>query len=260
MKKRLAILSAVVLTSTLLLTVLYAQDRKARAKARAAALPFTNLTIQSIGRAGPLPISGWEFTPVDLNSGVGGNYIYAGWQRGDEPPITRIGFASFSQAQQDNPYPDWEWNANDLNRGAGGRFIYMFGSSGYLVGETTWSRSGCRLWQGISLRLREPAWSRLGSRSRKKVPFVPSPQAPQGEAACLRNCPENALDMRPGEAQRHLALGRHEVSFVVFPRTFFCSAMPQKMPGVWGQSPQLATRNPEFPHVLAAQRNICSNL
>lgn len=88
--------------------------------------PINNLTIQSIWERGPRSIQGWYFNPVDLNTGVGGAYIYAGWQRGNNHPITSLGFGTYSTSQQDNPWPGWNWNMNDLNRGAGGRFIYMF--------------------------------------------------------------------------------------------------------------------------------------
>jgi hypothetical protein len=95
-----------------------------------AADPIKDMAVQSLGRSGPQPIPGWEFHSVDLNSGVGGDYIYAGWQRGTDNPVTQVDFEAFGEAQGVNPRADWEWSPVDLNGGAGGRWIYMFWKRG----------------------------------------------------------------------------------------------------------------------------------
>jgi len=93
---------------------------------QADAQPIVNLTVQDLQSRGPKPVAGWTFSPVDLNTGVGGDYIYVGWQRGTSKPITRLSFGAYNRSQQGNPAPNWEWNPTDLNRGAGGQYIYMF--------------------------------------------------------------------------------------------------------------------------------------
>jgi hypothetical protein len=94
--------------------------------------PIKELTVQSLGRQGPQPVPGFEFSPIDLNKGVGGDFIYIGWQRGpvNDNPVTQIDFEAFREIQNDNPRGDWEWNPIDLNAGAGGRFIYLFWKKG----------------------------------------------------------------------------------------------------------------------------------
>lgn len=91
-------------------------------------LPFNELTVLDLTEKGPTNVPGWTFNSTDLNSGVGGDFIYVGYETGDDNPITSITFKSYDQSQQDNPMKtaDWEWNPIDLNRNAGGKFIYMF--------------------------------------------------------------------------------------------------------------------------------------
>jgi hypothetical protein len=92
--------------------------------------PIKDMAVQSLGRPGPQPIPGWHFHSVDLNTGVGGDYIYAGWQRGADDPVTEIDFEAFTESQGSNPRDGWEWSPVDLNAGAGGRWIYMFWKRG----------------------------------------------------------------------------------------------------------------------------------
>ena len=93
--------------------------------------PIVDITIQTRSSSGPRPIPDWDFSPVDLNKGVGGKYIYFGWKRGDEEDaVTHLGFGAYNDHQQDNPQPDYEWNRSDLNRGAGGAYIYTFWKHG----------------------------------------------------------------------------------------------------------------------------------
>ena len=82
--------------------------------------PIKELAVQSLGQPGPQPVPGFEFNPVDLNKGVGGNFIYIGWQRGpvNDNPVTQIDFEAFREIQNVNPRGDWEWNQLDLNAGA----------------------------------------------------------------------------------------------------------------------------------------------
>jgi hypothetical protein len=93
--------------------------------------PITELAVQDLSRPGPLPVPGWYFNPVDLNSGVGGDFIYAGWRRGTGAPITHLSFGLFNEGHSQNPWASsgWSWNPVDLNKGAGGRYIYMFWKS-----------------------------------------------------------------------------------------------------------------------------------
>ena len=91
-----------------------------------ACLPFNNLMVQDLTEKGPVPLECWNIIPTDLNSGVGGDFIYVGYQTGDDNPITSITFKSYSQSQKTNPMPEWQWYPCDLNNGAGGDYIYMF--------------------------------------------------------------------------------------------------------------------------------------
>lgn len=92
-----------------------------------AADPITRFGVQDLSRPGPTPVAGWYFHPIDLNTGVGGDYIYAGWHRGSGRAVTHVRFRTFSDGQNTNPFgPEWEWSPVDLNRRAGGKYIYMF--------------------------------------------------------------------------------------------------------------------------------------
>ena len=70
------------------------------------------MAVQALGHPGPQPVPGFEFNPVDLNKGVGGNFIYIGWQCGpvNDKPVTQIDFEAFREIQNVNPRGDWEWN------------------------------------------------------------------------------------------------------------------------------------------------------
>jgi hypothetical protein len=90
---------------------------------------ITNLKTQVDANKGPLDEPGWHFNHTDLNSGVGGKFIYTGFQRGESPPVTSLYYAAFDTSQS-NPLAGWQWDGVDLNTGAGGKFIYMFWKTG----------------------------------------------------------------------------------------------------------------------------------
>jgi hypothetical protein len=94
--------------------------------------PIKELAVQSLNQPGPQPAPGFEYNPLDLNKGLGGNFIYIGWQRGavNDNPVTQIDFEAFGEIQNVNPRGDWEWNPLDLKAGAGGKFIYVFWKRG----------------------------------------------------------------------------------------------------------------------------------
>ncbi len=85
---------------------------------------ITALTTQAGSTPGPHYQPPWDFITTDTNSGVGGEYIYIGYQRGDQHPITSLNFVAYDKAQS-NPPEGWEWSPQDLKAGAGGKFIYM---------------------------------------------------------------------------------------------------------------------------------------
>lgn len=91
---------------------------------------ITNLMTQLDNAKGPISQDGWNFIPVDLNSGVGGAYIYTGYQLGGAgDAITAINYIAYD-TQQDNPPVGWQWDGVDLNSGAGGKYIYMVWQTG----------------------------------------------------------------------------------------------------------------------------------
>ncbi|AYG66284.1 MULTISPECIES: hypothetical protein [unclassified Rhizobium] len=87
------------------------------------------LTNQVDDSSGPKYQPPWDFIPVDTNTGVGGKYIYIGYQRGSNNPVTSLNFVAYDQAQS-NPPSGWSWTGQDLKQGAGGKFIYMIWKSG----------------------------------------------------------------------------------------------------------------------------------
>lgn len=95
------------------------------------AVGLTNLMVQAIDNQGPNYVKGWDFFPTDLNSGVGGKFIYVGYQTGDQNPVTSITFKSFDDAQEKS-MEGWQWSGQDLNQGAGGAYIYMYWKTGEL--------------------------------------------------------------------------------------------------------------------------------
>jgi hypothetical protein len=88
------------------------------------ATPINNLKTQCDNSAGPLYEAGWDFYSVDTNTGVGGKFIYIGYQLGDATPVTSLDFKAYSDAQS-SPPAGWSWSSQDLKEGAGGKFIYM---------------------------------------------------------------------------------------------------------------------------------------
>ncbi|MFF3547337.1 hypothetical protein ACFYXD_36585 [Streptomyces platensis] len=82
-------------------------------------MAVTNLTVLENDQATP---PGWTKINVDLNEGVGGEYLYFAYEKdGTDRPITDIYFL----IGQDQPTPPgYEKIDVDLNRGAGGAYIY----------------------------------------------------------------------------------------------------------------------------------------
>ncbi|MGV1833429.1 hypothetical protein ACQZ6C_01615 [Rhizobium rhizogenes] len=87
------------------------------------------LTNQVDDSSGPKYQPPWDFIPVDTNTGVGGKYIYIGYQRGSNNALTSLNFVAYDQAQS-NPPSGWSWTGQDLKQGAGGKFIYMIWKNG----------------------------------------------------------------------------------------------------------------------------------
>lgn len=86
----------------------------------------------------PVP-SGFHKSPVDLNWGAGGDYIYLCYQKSNGPPVTDIkviagGSSSISAPSGFTKIPV------DLNKGAGGKFIYV-----------CYKRGGAKAITGISI-------------------------------------------------------------------------------------------------------------
>jgi hypothetical protein len=86
--------------------------------------PINQLMNQVDDSSGPKYQPPWSFLPTDTNTGVGGKYIYIGYQLGDRDPVTAIDFLAYGNAQA-NPPPGWNWTGQDLKQGAGGKYIYM---------------------------------------------------------------------------------------------------------------------------------------
>lgn len=93
------------------------------------ASPINALKTQCDNSPGPLYERGWDFYPVDTNTGVGGKFIYIGFQTGDTNPVTSLDFKAYGSAQA-NPPPGWSWSPQDLKEGAGGKYIYMMWQNG----------------------------------------------------------------------------------------------------------------------------------
>ncbi|WP_156438175.1 MULTISPECIES: hypothetical protein [Burkholderia] len=91
--------------------------------------PINALTTQAGSTPGPQYQPPWDFISVDTNTGVGGQYIYLGYQCGDSNPVTSLNFVAYDQAQS-NPPSGWNWSPQDLNAGAGGKYIYMTWKNG----------------------------------------------------------------------------------------------------------------------------------
>ncbi|MFA8393293.1 hypothetical protein ACEPUD_24570 [Burkholderia ubonensis] len=91
--------------------------------------PINALTTQAGSTPGPQYQPPWDFLTVDTNTGVGGQYIYIGYQCGDGNPVTSLNFVAYDQAQS-NPPSGWSWSSQDLNAGAGGKYIYMTWKNG----------------------------------------------------------------------------------------------------------------------------------
>ena len=91
--------------------------------------PLNALKVQCASSVGPLYERGWDFYFDDLNKGVGGKYIYVGYKRGMDRPVTSINFKAFDKAQSE-PEQGWEWSPEDLSKGAGGKYIYMYWKRG----------------------------------------------------------------------------------------------------------------------------------
>lgn len=91
--------------------------------------PINSLTTQVDSTAGPKYQPPWDFIPVDTNTGVGGDYIYIGYQCGGNDPVTSLNFVAYDHGQS-NPPSGWNWNGQDLKQGAGGKYIYMVWKNG----------------------------------------------------------------------------------------------------------------------------------
>ncbi|WP_246791858.1 hypothetical protein [Burkholderia perseverans] len=87
------------------------------------------LTTQAGNTPGPQYQPPWDFNTVDTNTGVGGEYIYIGYQYGDSDPVTSLNFVAYDHAQS-NPPSGWNWSSQDLKAGAGGKYIYMTWKNG----------------------------------------------------------------------------------------------------------------------------------
>jgi hypothetical protein len=93
------------------------------------ATPINALKTQCDNGTGPLYEKGWDFCPVDTNTGAGGKYIYIGYQLGDAHPVTSLNFVAYDK-KQENPPAGWNWSPQDLNQDAGGKYIYMVWKNG----------------------------------------------------------------------------------------------------------------------------------
>ncbi|MCG7564195.1 MULTISPECIES: hypothetical protein [Pseudoalteromonas] len=88
-------------------------------------MAISNLKIQKDTTIGPLFEKGWDFFTTDLNQGVGGDFLYVGYQQLPDQAVTAINFIAYDSPQE-NSIPGWEWSPIDLNSGAGGKYIYMY--------------------------------------------------------------------------------------------------------------------------------------
>jgi len=85
---------------------------------------INGFSVQQLNHKGPKQQIGWQFSEIDLNEGIGGDYIYVGFSRGEDP-VTNLNFVSYSRPQE-NPPEGWLWpGPYDLNKGAGGKYIYL---------------------------------------------------------------------------------------------------------------------------------------
>ncbi|MGC1304097.1 MAG: hypothetical protein WA840_17155 [Caulobacteraceae bacterium] len=91
--------------------------------------PINQLMNQVDDSSGPKYQEPWRFLPTDTNTGVGGKYIYIGYQLGANNPVTSINFYAYDD-RQSNPPVGWNWTGQDLKQGAGGKYIYMVWKNG----------------------------------------------------------------------------------------------------------------------------------
>ncbi|WP_125564288.1 hypothetical protein [Pseudoalteromonas rubra] len=66
-----------------------------------------------------------ELFTADLDQGVGGDYIYSGYQQLPGQSVTVILVKAYDSPQK-NSISGWEWSPIDLNSGAKGKYIYMY--------------------------------------------------------------------------------------------------------------------------------------
>lgn len=90
--------------------------------------PITDVTVL-IGQHTPAPSPQWTKDPIDLNRGVGGNFLWLCSTRGGpEMPILDLIIRMTSAGHQEPPYiEDDEYTIIpvDLNRGAKGAFFFL---------------------------------------------------------------------------------------------------------------------------------------
>ncbi|CAG8469664.1 194_t:CDS:1 [Cetraspora pellucida] len=89
--------------------------------------PVTSINFLIQDYAGPHTPAHWESIDVDINSGVGGKYIYLIWRTGEveKQPIFKI---IFIESKRKSPpyYKGWNVIYKDLCAGAGGSYIYAY--------------------------------------------------------------------------------------------------------------------------------------
>ena len=87
---------------------------------------MTQIDFEAFGEAqGSNPRPEWEWSPVDLNGGAGGRWIYMFWKRGGAKPVFNV---TFIVTDSSSPFeiPGYTAINVDLNAGSGGPFIWGY--------------------------------------------------------------------------------------------------------------------------------------
>lgn len=114
-------LRATQVPAILFLTIVIVSFFTANVQAQTA---ISEVTVINGGNSGIAPPAGYTRINTDLNSGSGGDYIYACFKRGDGTPIT--GLAVTEGATPEGNSAKWTRINVDLNRNAGGAYIYLW--------------------------------------------------------------------------------------------------------------------------------------
>ena len=117
---------------------IYLAQRKFRGiRTPASPPPITGVVILQGEQATCPPLYHWTYDdgtgPIDLNLGVGGEYIYIAWTYFYAPNMPGIApIYDISIVEGDSPeeayekvWPSYERYDFDLNKGAGGKYIYL---------------------------------------------------------------------------------------------------------------------------------------